>query len=88
MVENEHYTIFDGILIILFFLGLALLIWVGQLVLIDVTIYGKSVLLSLFGSRAGENVGLGIGALLVYYLIVGIFLLFFSLFLIYKKHKS
>ncbi|MDG6223226.1 MAG: hypothetical protein QCH99_08200 [Candidatus Bathyarchaeota archaeon] len=88
VVQNDNYNIFDAILIVLFFLGLGILIWVVQIVFKDVTFYEKSVFLSLFGSRVGENIDLGIGFLLVNYLIIAVFLLLFSLFAGYRKHKD
>ena len=65
--------------------GVAILVWVGNLLWIDVTVWGKDIALILFGSRAGEAVSLGIGMTVFYHLIIGATLLFTSIALIKSR---
>ena len=60
------------------FLGFVTLVWVGEIIWTDLTFYGKSLSIILFGSRIGENISLGIDMRLIYYLLFGLNLLVWS----------
>ena len=63
----------------LLFMGLIILVWVGQLGWHDMTVWGKDLGIIFFGSRAGENIGLGIGIRVIHYFFTGLTLLLLGL---------
>lgn len=65
--------------------GVAILVWVGNLLWIDVTVWGKDIALILFGSRTGEAVSLGIGMTVFYHMIIGATFLCTSITLIKSR---
>lgn len=69
----------------LVFFGLAILVWISEIIWTDITFYGKDLVLILFGSRSGENIGLGIDVRIVHYLLVGFNLLAWSLVIRFAK---
>ena len=62
----------------LIFFGLATFGWVGQIIWMDITVYGKGLYEILFGSRIGENISLGTDMRLIYYIDIGFLLLLSS----------
>ena len=77
----------NSIMLSMIFVGIAISIWVGQLVWTDITFYGKDLLTTLFGSRLGENISLGIGMTVFYYLVIGTMLPFSVMIINYVKDK-
>ena len=55
--------------------GCIILAWIGQIIWVDLSFWGKDLFTILLGSRVGEAISLGIGMKLVYYLYLGIFLI-------------
>ena len=75
----------NAAVLFLVFLGSATLVWVGQVIWMDITLYGKDWVTILLGSRVGENISLGVDMRLVYYLFVGLEFLFLSLIIRFAK---
>ncbi len=73
------------VILFLVFFGLATLVWISEIIWTDLTFYGKDLVLILFGSRIGENIGLGIDVRIIHYLLGGINLLTWSLVIRYAK---
>lgn len=72
--------------LVLMALGSVTLVWVSNLVWHDITVWGKDATLIFFGSRTGEAISLGIGMILIHYLIIGLaFVLSSALLLIIKR---
>lgn len=69
----------NGATLSLMFLGWATLTWAGQIIWNDLSLYGKDMVTILLGSRVGENISLGVEIRVIYYLIIGLMLLFSSL---------
>jgi len=72
----------------LLFVGLIILVWVGQLGWHDMTVWGKDLGIIFFGSRAGENIGLGIGIRVIHYFFTGLALLLFGLVVSLHRLRS
>jgi hypothetical protein len=68
--------------------GMSILIWTGEIVWTDISIYKKSLLTILFGARTGENISLGLDIKLIYYVTLGAFLLFLSVIIRLKLVNS
>jgi hypothetical protein len=51
--------------LLLMAIGSATLVWVGNLLWVDMSFWGKDVALALFGSRTGEAISFGIGIMLI-----------------------
>ena len=62
-------------------IGSATMVWVSNLVWVDITFWEKDIALILFGSRTGEPISLGIGMAVIHYFLIG--MLFLSLGLIF-----
>ena len=75
-------------ILLLTLFGWITLIWVGQIIWFDLTYWGKDLAITLLGSRVGEAISLGIDMKLIYYLIIGICLIFTSLIFGILKRKS
>ena len=75
-------------MLILTLFGWIILVLVGQIIWVDLTYWGKDLSITLLGSRVGEAISLGIGMKLIYYLIIGLFLIFTSLTIGILKRKS
>jgi hypothetical protein len=69
-------------------LGSGLLVLVGWLIWHDLTLWGKSLIQILFGSRDLELISLGIGLRVIHYLLVGTALLLQGLFLHLRKTRG
>ena len=67
--------------------GWAILAWVGQIIWTDITFWGKDWPTILLGSRIGETISLGINMKLIYYLVIGLFLIILSLTIGLVKRK-
>ncbi len=61
-----------------------ILAWVAWLIWFDMTEWGKDLGSILFGSRANEQIGLGIGMLVIHYFLIGVFLLVGGLVLLLR----
>jgi hypothetical protein len=61
-----------------------ILVWVGWLIWFDMTEWGKDLGSILFGSRANEQIGLGIGMLVIHYFLIGVSLLVWGLVLLLR----
>jgi hypothetical protein len=68
--------------LLLMAIGSATLVWVGNLLWVDMSFWGKDVALALFGSRTGEAISFGIGMTVINYLILGVALFSASIMLI------
>lgn len=68
--------------------GTAILIGVGFIVLFDLIFWNKDVGMIFFGSRIGEPITLGIGILLIHYLLVGIIFFGVGIGLFFKNRNS
>ncbi|MEJ2280917.1 MAG: hypothetical protein P8X97_03245 [Candidatus Bathyarchaeota archaeon] len=75
-------------MLILTLFGWIILVLVGQIIWVDLTYWGKDLSITLLGSRVGEAISLGIGMKLIYYLIIGLCLIFTSLTIGILKRKS
>jgi len=60
------------IVLSLFALAVVILAWVGQIMLNDISVWNKDLSMILFGSRNGEAISLGMGMVLIHYLLIGI----------------
>jgi len=69
-------------------LGSLILIWIGYLTYQDIVVWNKNLDTIFFASRTGEPIGLGIGMKLVYYLVIGLILLFSGLLLYLQKKRE
>ena len=67
--------------------GWSTLTWVGQIIWTDLSFYGKDLATTLFASRVGENISLGVDMRIFYYVLIGICLLLSSLTVRFVKHK-
>jgi hypothetical protein len=92
--ESNYNRFFNHIRSPWNFLGLSLivggvtaLIWVGDIVFSDITVYGKEISVILLGSRVGENISLGIDMRLIFYLLIGLELLVLGLTIRYTKNR-
>ncbi len=65
--------------------GSITLVWVGQLIWHDITMWNKDLLLILFGSRTGEHISLGIGMKVIHYFLIGLTLLFPGLVIFLRR---
>lgn len=74
-------------ILILTLFGWITLVLVGQIIWVDLTYWGKDLSITLLGSRVGEAISLGIGMKLIYYLIIGLCLIFTSLTIGILKRK-
>lgn len=63
-------------------IAVAVLIWVGNLLWIDLNYWNKDVTLALFGSRTGEAISLGMGMTVFHYLLIGVAIFSSSVLLI------
>jgi len=63
------------IILSLFTLAAVILAWAGQIILNDISFWNKDISTILFGSRNGEAISLGIGMILIHYLLIGVSLL-------------
>jgi hypothetical protein len=61
-----------------------ILAWVGWLIWFDMTEWGKDFGSILFGSRVNEQIGLGIGMLVIHYFLIGVSLLIGGLVLLLR----
>ena len=75
-------------MLILTLFGWIILVLVGQIIWVDLTYWGKDLSITLLGSRVGEAISLGIGMKLIYYLIIGLCLIFTRLTIGILKRKS
>jgi hypothetical protein len=73
------YLLKNGLLLLV--AGASILAWVGYLIWYDTTVWSKDLIITLFGSRTGEAIGLGIGMILGYYLLIGLLFVLAGLFL-------
>ena len=67
--------------------GWSTLAWVGQIIWTDLSFYGKDLATTLFASRVGENISLGVDMRVFYYVLLGICLLLSSLTIRFAKRK-
>jgi hypothetical protein len=67
--------------------GWATLTWAGQIIWTDIWFYGKDLVTTLFGSRVGENISLGVDMRLIYYILIGVGLLLSSLTIRFVKRR-
>jgi len=67
--------------------GWSTLAWAGQIIWTDISFYGKDLGTTLFSSRMGENISLGVDMRLIYYVLIGVCLLLSSLTIRFVKHK-
>ena len=74
-------------IILLTVFGWTTLVWVGQIIWVDVTFWGKDLFTILFGSRIGEAISLGIGMNLFCYLVLGLSVIIASLTIGFVKRK-
>lgn len=79
------FTLVNLIIILLIVFGSITLIWVVHLIWNDITVWGKDFSTIFFGSRAGENINLGIGFQVIHYYLIGISLLFLATVLLLRK---
>ena len=86
-IFNQLRSPWNLSILILTLFGWITLAWVGQIIWVDLTYWGKDLVTSLLGSRIGEAISLGIGITLIYYLLIGIFLIFASLTIGILKRK-
>ena len=68
--------------------GAIILAWVGQITWNDISFWNKDIGTIFFGSRTGENVSLGIGMIMVNYLLIGISLLAAGIVLFLRNRIS
>ena len=68
--------------------GIAILVGVGFIALFDLIYWNKDVGMIFFGSRIGEPITLGIGILLIHYLLVGITFFGVGIGLFFKNRNS
>ena len=68
-------------------LGVITLIWVGQLVWHDITVWNKGISLILFGSRTGENISLGIGMRVIHYSLIALSLIVLGSVVLFRARK-
>jgi hypothetical protein len=82
---KPFFTPLNVVIIILTTIGFLALLQVGIVMLTDITFWGKDINLIFFGSRAGENISLGIGVKIIHYYLVGIILIFSAIVLLFLK---
>jgi hypothetical protein len=82
---NFGHLIPKIMVLILSISGILILIWIGYLTWNDISYWQKGLDTILFGSRTGENIGLGIGMLVVHYYLIGISLFISGLILNFKN---
>jgi len=68
--------------------GAITLVWVGQLVWNDITVWGKDIALIFLGSRTGENISLGIGMKVIHYFFIGLALLLPGLVMFLRRRRN
>ena len=68
--------------------GSIALVWVGQIAWHDITVWGKDLALIFFGSRAGENISLGIGMRAIHYFLIGLTFLLLGLVVLLHKLRE
>ncbi|MEJ2272479.1 MAG: hypothetical protein P8X91_08400 [Candidatus Bathyarchaeota archaeon] len=86
-ILNQLRTPWNLSILILTLFGWTILVLVGQIIWVDLTYWSKDLTTILFGSRIGEAISFGIGMKLIYYLIIGVFLIFTSLTIGILKKK-
>jgi len=92
--ENNNSLLFkilsqNKLLVIIFLiLGLAIFVWVFQLIWNDIANWNKELGLIFFGSRIGESISLGIGMRLVHYFFIGLTFLLIGLVLLVHNSRS
>ena len=74
--------------LILIILGAIILIWIGQLTWYETAVWGKTIQEALFAARTGEAISLGIGMRLIYYLLIGLALVFSGIFLYNERGQT
>lgn len=84
---NQLRSPWNLTIIVLSLFGWITLAWVGQIIWVDLTFWGKDFLTIIFGSRIGEAISLGIGMKLIYYLVLGLSVIFVSLAIGVAKRK-
>lgn len=84
---NQLQSPWNLTIIILSLFGWITLAWVGQIIWVDLTFWGKDLFTIIFGSRIGEAISLGIGMKLIYYLVLGLSVIFVSLTIGVAKRK-
>lgn len=83
---NSRRTILVGLLLTVF--GSITMAWVGQLIWHDIIVWGKDIVLIFFGSRTGENIGLGIGMKVIHYFLIGLALFLSGLVTFFVGRRS
>jgi hypothetical protein len=73
---KQKLTPVNVVIVLLLVAGSLTLIWVVNLIWNDVTVWGKNFDMIFFGSRASENISLGLGLQVIHYYLVGFSLLF------------
>lgn len=86
-IYNQLRSPWNLSILILTIFGWTTLACVGQIIWVDLTYWGKDLVLTLLGSRIGEAISLGIGMKLIYYLIIGLSLICTSLIIGILKRK-
>lgn len=78
------------LILLLTICGWITLTLVGQIIWVDLTFWGKDLITTLLGSRIGEAISLGIGMKLIYYLLIGLFLVIigFTIGILKRKFGS
>jgi len=84
---NQLRSPWNLAIIVLSLFGWITLAWVGQIIWVDLTFWGKDLFTIIFGSRIGEAISLGIGMKLIYYLVLGLSVIFVSLTIGVAKRK-
>lgn len=83
---TPHLTFPNLVAASLFLIGSAILLWMAQITLHDITVWNKSFSTIFFGSRTGENISQGIGMKVIHYLLISFGLLLSgSSILIYRR---
>ena len=66
-------------------LGVIMLVWVGWITFYDLSVWNKDLATILLGSRSGQALSLGIGMNLMYYLLIGLALIFSTPIMFFRK---
>jgi hypothetical protein len=83
------FTPFNVIIISLIALGSIALIQVFNVIWKDIVVWEKDINLIFFGSRAGENISLGMGLQIIHYYLLGITCIFSAILLFFlQKWKT
>ena len=83
---RDFFSPLNLVALLLMDIGIAFLIWVGNLLWIDVSYWQKDIITALFASRTGEAISLGIGMTISHHLMIGA--TFFSVsVLLMKSHR-